>query len=178
MNPLRWHLIRWRYRRHGQALDGAPDDEIWYFAFGSNMNPAVLAERRGIRPSEWRAGRLEGYRLRFNLDGRPPGRSAPANIEPDPGAELWGVLYRMTLADLVRIDASEGVPRRGRYHHLHVEIEDAAGGRLPAVTYMAPGNAEDGRPSLRYLTLLRDGARAHGLPTHYIRFLDAVRHAE
>ena len=47
---------------------------------------------------------------------------------------------------------------------------DAAGNRVH-------GKAVDGRPSLRYLRLLRDGARAHGLPPHYIRFLESVEHA-
>jgi gamma-glutamylcyclotransferase len=45
------------------------------------------------------------------------------------------------------------------------------------VTYIAQGMEVDGRPSLRYITLLRDGARAHGLPEHYIRFLEDVEHA-
>jgi hypothetical protein len=45
------------------------------------------------------------------------------------------------------------------------------------LTYVAEGKEDDGYPSLRYLTLLRDGARAHGLPEHYIRFLEQVEHA-
>ena len=39
---------------------------------------------------------------------------------------------------------------------------------------MAQGNEVDGNPSLRYITLLRDGARAHGLPETHIRFLESV----
>jgi gamma-glutamylcyclotransferase len=46
------------------------------------------------------------------------------------------------------------------------------------VTYIAEGREVDGKPSLRYLALLREGARAHRLPEHWIRFLDSVRHAE
>jgi len=46
------------------------------------------------------------------------------------------------------------------------------------MTYIADGNETDGHPSLRYITLLRDGARAHGLPSHYLRFLDDVQAAE
>jgi hypothetical protein len=42
---------------------------------------------------------------------------------------------------------------------------------------MAEGKDFDGKPSLRYVTLLREGARAHGLPVHYIRFLESVEHA-
>ena len=51
------------------------------------------------------------------------------------------------------------------------------GHTLRTVTYIAAGNKDDGRPSLRYLTLLREGARAHGLPEHYISFLEQVEHA-
>ena len=88
------------------------------------------------------------------------------------------MLYRITRADLVHLDSTEGVPRRRRYRHLHAEGRDLDGNVLPLVTYIADGNEVDGAPSLRYLTLLRDGARAHGLPDHYIRFLDGVKHAE
>lgn len=35
----------------------------------------------------------------------------------------------------------------------------------------------DGNPSLCYLTLLREGARAHGLPRHWIAFLEKMEHA-
>ncbi len=141
------------------------------------MHDAAFRERRGMHPLEWRAGRLAGYRLRFNLDGRPRGRAAPANIEPDPGSEVWGVLYRITRAGLLHLDSTEGVPG-GRYRHLWAEAEDAGGLAVRAVTYIADGKPEDGNPSLRYITLLRDGARAHGLPGHWRRFLDGVRHAE
>jgi hypothetical protein len=43
---------------------------------------------------------------------------------------------------------------------------------------MAPGKEVDGKPSLRYITLLREGARTHALPETYIRFLDGVEHAQ
>lgn len=178
MNPLAWQLARLRYRYYGAVLVGRPDDHVWHLAFGSNMSEEVFCGRRGLRPLESRAGCLPGYRLRFNLDGRPLGRAAPANLFPDPGAEVWGVLYRIRRAGLVHLDSTEGVPRRRRYRHLHAEGRDLDGNVLPLVTYIADGNELDGAPSLRYLTLLRDGARAHGLPDHYIRFLDGVKHAE
>jgi hypothetical protein len=41
---------------------------------------------------------------------------------------------------------------------------------------MAQGQEADGKPSLRYITLLREGVRAHGLPEQYIRFLENVEH--
>ena len=172
-----WWISRLRYRLHGIRLAGNSTDLLWYFAFGANMNDSAFIQRRGMRPLAWRVGKLEGYRLRFNLEGRPIGKAAPANIVPDAAADVWGVLYQITQATMVRLDASEGVPGR-RYRHLWMEVEDTGGERLTAMTYIAEGKETDGNPSLRYITLLREGARAHGLPLHYIRFLESVKHAE
>ena len=171
-----WILSRLYYPLHGARLSGRPNDEIWYFAYGANMHETTFRVRRGIQPFECRPGRIRGYRLRFNLEGRPRGRAAPANLGCDPDAEVWGVLYRITRLALVRLDSTEGVPGRG-YRHIVVEAEDTNGRLLHAVAYMAQGQEIDGKPSHRYITLLRDGARAHGLPEHYIRFLESVGHA-
>ncbi|MFY9317481.1 MAG: gamma-glutamylcyclotransferase [Burkholderiales bacterium] len=84
------------------------------------------------------------------------------------------MLYRLTRHQLVQLDATEGT----RYRHVWARGEDQDGRQLEAVTYLAKGNEKDGSPSLRYITLLRDGARAHGLPEHWIRKLEEVRHAE
>jgi hypothetical protein len=43
---------------------------------------------------------------------------------------------------------------------------------------MAQGKEVDGNPSLRYITLLRDGARARSLPETHIWFLESVEHAQ
>ena len=42
---------------------------------------------------------------------------------------------------------------------------------------MAPGSEIDGKPSLCYITLSRDGAHTNGLPAHYPRYLESVEHA-
>lgn len=172
-----WTLTRLLYAVWGVPFTGRPNDKVWYFAFGANMHDSAFRARRGMRPLAWQPGRLRGYRLRFNLEGRPKGKAAPANLSADPQAEVWGVLYQLTRRDLLQLDASEGVPGR-RYRPLWVEAETGDGRPLQAVTYIARGKATDGRPSLRYLTLLRNGARAHGLPEQWLRFLDGLKHAE
>jgi gamma-glutamylcyclotransferase (GGCT)/AIG2-like uncharacterized protein YtfP len=141
------------------------------------MHDSAFRVRRRIQPLEHRSGRIEGYRLRFNLEGRPRGKAAPANLHPDLHAEVWGVLYRITRRDLIRLDSTEGVPGRG-YRHVEIEAEDRDGRVIPAVTYIAQGKDVDGKPSLRYITLLREGARTHKLPETYIRFLDGVEHVQ
>lgn len=172
-----WVLSRFYYRVHGLHLTGRPSDEVWYLAYGANMHDSAFRERRGMRALECRPGRIKGYRLRFNLEGRPIGKAAPANICPDPDAEVWGVLYRITRRDLLHLDSTEGVPGR-RYRPIWLAAEDIAGHPLTTVTYIAQGKETDGNPSLRYITLLRDGARAHGLPEQWVHFLESVRSAE
>ena len=172
-----WPLARLWYRAWGLTLDDHPDDAVWYFAYGANMHDSAFRERRRMRPGASNAGRIIGYRLRFNLEGRPKGRAAPANISLDGDAEVWGVLYRISRRELVRLNASEGIPG-WRYRPLWLAAEDISGRPLKAVTYVADGKEADGNPSLRYITLLREGARAHGLPNHWITFLESIQHAE
>ena len=172
-----WPLARMWYRAWGLTLDGKPHEDVWYFAYGANMHDSAFRDRRKMAPLEWRAGRVRGYKLRFNLDGRPRGRAAPANISEHPAHEVWGVLYRITRRDLVRLNASEGIPG-WRYRPVELMAEDRDGNSLPAMAYIAEGNEEDGNPSLRYITLLREGALKHRLPDHWIVHLDAVDHAE
>lgn len=80
------------------------------------MHDATFRVRRGIEPREFCRARVSGYRLRFNLEGRPTGRAAPANLFPDPAAEVWGVAYRIARRDLMRLDSTEGVPGHGYCH--------------------------------------------------------------
>src|SRR5215831_5450520 len=140
-----WLVSRIYYPLRGVRLVGRPAEEIWYFAYGANMHDRAFRIRRGIRALECRPARVEGFRLRFNLEGRPRGKSAPANLARDPDAEVWGVLYRITRRDLLRLDSTEGVPGQG-YRHIEIEAQDADGRLLRAVAYMAPGNETDGKP--------------------------------
>ena len=172
-----WMLSKAYYLLHGLRIPGRSGEHVWHFAYGANMNDGVFRGRRKMRPLEWRAGRVAGYRLRFNLEGRPKGKAAPANLSPDRDAEVWGVFYRITRADLVYLDFTEGVPG-SRYRQVVVEGEDIDGERLSAVTYVADGKKTDGNPSLRYITLIREGALEHKLPDHYLLLLDRIEHAE
>jgi gamma-glutamylcyclotransferase len=170
-------VSRWHYRRHGLVLEGRPSDEIWYFAYGSNMHEGTFVHRRGIKPLEHRVGRVRGYRLRFNLEGRPKGKAAPANICLDADHEVWGVLYKITRRDLLRLDSTEGVPGHG-YRPTWLNASDKDGNQVLAITYVAKGKETDGNPSHRYISLLREGARFHRLPEHWVQLLESVKHAE
>ena len=82
-------------------------DGIWNFAYGGNMNPSVLSERRRISPLESVAGRLKDYRLAFNTRGFPWIEPVFANVEYAPGEYVHGVLHRLTEEQFARLDRYE-----------------------------------------------------------------------
>jgi len=148
------------------------DETLWYFAYGSNLDPGTFLGRRRMQPLETRVGRLEGFALRFDLPVG-PGERGVANVVPLAGSGVWGVVYRLTSEDADRLDRSEGV-QHGAYVRLGVEVRDLAGGAVNAFTYHSQRGREDRKPSRRYLGLLLAGARHHGLPDEWVTLLRAL----
>jgi len=151
------------------------EEPLWYFAYGSNMSPAIFTERRGIRPLAVRWGWLDGYRLCFDLPIG-SGERACANITRDGSARVAGVLYAITAADAEHLDRTEGVPQ-GVYARVAVAVEVDGGERVPAFTYESALRQPGRRPSARYLGLLLDGARAQTLPAEYRTWLEGFDRA-
>lgn len=144
----------------------------WYFAYGSNMSRETFLNQRAMRPLATRVGRLDGYRLCFNIPVG-PGERAVANLESDAGAHTWGVLHLLSPDDFTRLDNSEGVPA-GLYRHVAVDVLADGTEPLAARTYQSSLIAPGRKPSVRYMSLLLNGAREHGLPAAYIDLLEAV----
>jgi hypothetical protein len=47
-----WALSWCLYRLSGIRLVGSPDERVWYFAYGANMNDSVFRGWRGMSPLE------------------------------------------------------------------------------------------------------------------------------
>ena len=153
------------------TLDAPPSETIWYFSYGSNMHREIFASRRAMRPLATCCGHLENYRLCFNLPiGK--GERGVANVEPETGARVCGVLYLLPPAEFDRLDRTEGV-HFGAYDRIPVEVVTAGGERVGAFTYRSGRTREGRKPSPRYMGLLLDGARQHGLPAEYVGFLES-----
>jgi len=165
----------------GGGRDGAPtnrdateiarkQEEIWNFAYGGNMDPRVLSERRRIDPLESVAGCLKDYRLAFNTRGFPWIEPAFANVERASGACVHGVLHRLTREQFSLLDRYEwgGVA----YRHLELDVAAYDGREIRALVYSARYVSREKSPSCRYLTFLREGARHYRLDDDYIRMLD------
>ena len=101
--------------------------------------------------------RLPGYRFII-------ARAGYASLEPDPAADVHGVLWNLTREDVEALDAFEGVAE-GLYRKVIFSID---GG--PALIYL-PADRARGKPEAGYLAGVVAAARGHGLPDDYIKEL-------
>lgn len=128
----------------------------YYFAYGSNMNPARM-QARGLLVEEAMAGHLPGFALCFNKRAHDhPGR-AYANIRHQAGAVVEGVLYRLASeSEICKMDPFEGTPV---YYSRERMAVHTARGLIAAWVYVAnPAWREDGlAPSRVYLAHLLAG---------------------
>lgn len=146
----------------------------WYFAYGSNMQSATLRGRRGIEYRRALPGRVSGWRLVLDKPPLFPVGGAYANIVADPTAEVLGVLYEIAAADLEHIDLSEAVPL-GNYRRISVVAQALqAGDTVDAHTLTSELRDPALQPTTRYMSLLIEGAREHGLPVDYVDYLRTV----
>jgi hypothetical protein len=145
----------------------------WNFAYGSNMHPERLRGRADITPKRCAPAVLRDWRLAFNLaTGLQLVEPAMANIMPASGEEVHGVALAMSLDELMRLQQSEGGPHF--YDLVDVEVETYDGEPIVATAFVAREEVTRNEvpPSVRYLRLIRDGARHHGLDEAYRAFLE------
>jgi gamma-glutamylcyclotransferase (GGCT)/AIG2-like uncharacterized protein YtfP len=143
--------------------------QVWYFAYGSNLDPRTFLGRRRMRPAAVRTARLRGYRLVFDLPIG-PGERAVANVEPHPDSLIHGVAYQLSVEQAAFLDQSEGVPQ-GAYRRIEVDLELGDDSSLRAFTYESSRRTGGRKPSRRYLGLLLHGAQHHGLAPEWIAWL-------
>ena len=125
----------------------------YYFAYGSNMNPARLRGRCVSFRSHMHAV-LKGYGLRFNKVAKDDPRAGYANVVPEPNGAVEGVLYELSDGGIERLDHCEGCPCHYRRMSIEVELDD--GRAVNALIYVAqPGMIRDGlKPKKEYLAHL------------------------
>jgi gamma-glutamylcyclotransferase len=149
---------------------------VWYFAYGSNMNPARLSDQRlkerAVQMGPRIGGRLDGWRLTFNKVARSPAGAAAGNIVEAPGETVHGTLNEMPDAGLEVLDIWEGVAG-GHYERRTVPVVRAdTGEAVDAVVYIALKVGEGLRPTREYLGHLLAGRDL--LPADYWERLNAT----
>ena len=146
-------------------LPATSSTDVTYFGYGSNMNPHAM---RAVCPAARALGvaHVHGFRLVFRR---------VISAEPAEPAELTGVLWMISLAELARLDAHEDYPRL--YDRVLVEARDERGNRHePWMYVMRPRQVPIAPPEANYLELVMAGARHWNLPTSEIA--EAAREAQ
>jgi len=149
---------------------------LWYFAYGSNMASSTLRGRRGIDYARALPARAIGWQLVVDKPPLLPVGESFANIIPCQGAEVLGVVFEVTAADLAHIDFSEGV-LIGNYQRVTIEVAPLApsdGAPRQAFSLTSDRHDPSLLPSRRYMDLLIAGAVEHGLPDLYVDSLRRI----
>jgi gamma-glutamylcyclotransferase (GGCT)/AIG2-like uncharacterized protein YtfP len=134
-----------------------------YAAYGSNMDPAQMAERCPHSPQRG-TGWLEGWRLTFG--GEDIGwEGALATVVEDAGQRVFVVLYEISEHDEQVLDRWDGATL-GYYDKIRVRVA-TRDGDVVAWLYVLHAY-EGGLPSARYLGIMSDAAEVAGAPADYV----------
>ena len=137
-----------------------------YAAYGSNMDPAQMAERCPHSPQRG-TGWLEGWRLTFG--GEDIGwEGALATVVEEAGQRVFVVLYEISEHDEQSLDRWDGATL-GYYDKIRVRVA-TLDGDLVAWLYVLDAY-EGGLPSARYLGIVSDAAEVAGAPADYVAWL-------
>jgi hypothetical protein len=137
-----------------------------YAAYGSNMDPALMAERAPHSPRAG-TGWLEGWRLTFGGEDI-SWEGALGTVVEDSAERVFVVLYDLSELDEQSLDRWDGATI-DFYRTLRVRVATEAGD-VRAWLYVL--NAyEGGLPSARYLGMMADSAEVAGAPTDYVAWL-------
>lgn len=130
------------------------EDEVWYFAYGSNLNIGQMMTRIGEWTTSQRA-LVYGYRLAFNVQSRRWG-GFTANIirTTNPDDKVYGAIYRIIREKLDVLTSYEGVAP--------VDIVvDADGQRIAAKVYIFETLKKSGKPPENYVNVMLLGLKQH-----------------
>lgn len=150
--------------------------DIWYFAYGSNMDRARLETARlipeGLQVKERVLGFVAGWQLVFDKPWDRFSGGGAANIRPHAQADIYGTLNLMDARGLDVLDRYEGVAG-GHYRRAPLRvIRPLFGDEVDTVVYLADGELDSSlKPPRFYLDHLLAGRDL--LPDHYVARLEA-----
>jgi gamma-glutamylcyclotransferase (GGCT)/AIG2-like uncharacterized protein YtfP len=143
---------------------------VYYFAYGSNMNWPQM-QRRCPSSRFVCVGRLIDYQFSITRHSRLRD-CGTANIFPDAGKEVWGIVYDICDKDLAILDGFEDGYRR---EILPVHLCENGRQPLGALVYVAPIEENVPRPNAEYRRLIIEGAKYWQLPASYVALLEAIQ---
>jgi gamma-glutamylcyclotransferase (GGCT)/AIG2-like uncharacterized protein YtfP len=123
-----------------------------YFAYGMNTNIMSMAQRC---PAAVPMGHaiIENYRFRFAVH---------ADIVPEHGAYVDGVLWEVTDTCVESLDQTEGYPF---YYDKRIVTANHNGKDMDTLVYVMVPNHPDSEPGKTYYQMCTEGYLENGIPT-------------
>jgi len=146
----------------------SPNNNHWYFAYGSNMSTQQMLKRTGSIP-ESHIVRLDGYRLAFRKFCQTD--EVYADVLPDASKSVLGIAYQCSPQLFERLDIFEGVAE-GCYRRESVQVRvQETNECLDAVVYRGSTafSEIESQPSQEYLDRILAGLRDHHIDSKYVQ---------
>jgi gamma-glutamylcyclotransferase (GGCT)/AIG2-like uncharacterized protein YtfP len=135
-----------------------------YFAYGSNLDLSQM-EKRCPTSELISKGLLSDYRLTFNTYSTGWGGGV-ADVIQDKGSNVWGLVFKLSDADLERLDRYEGYhkDRTSLYKRWKTMINTPKGHISDVWVYTVVEKQKFVQPTLEYLQIIKDAAARWDFP--------------
>jgi gamma-glutamylcyclotransferase len=151
-------------------------ETMLYFAYGSNMCTERLRAADRVPSAEPQGkAKLAEHVLRVHkLSKKDCSAKADAYHTGDPNDTVWGVMFRVDVAEKPKLDRAEGLGHG--YEEKNITVTDANGNEHRAVIYFAEASYIQSAllPYTWYKRFVVEGAKQHSLPTDYIARIEAM----
>lgn len=143
---------------------------MYYFAYGSNMNWKQM-QRRCPSSKFFCVARLPDYRFAIARHSQLR-QCGTANIFPQTGLEVWGIVYDVSDQDLITLDSYEDGYRREK-----VLVFQRGDGHHPIEVLIYIAEKEDNAPlaNAEYKRLIVEGAKHWNVPDSYRLVLEEIK---
>ena len=173
-------------------FEGLGSVRVCYFAYGSNLDESVLKKRTKTSDSERIPSipaTLDGYRLAFNSPQLLMGPAFASVMTSSRENRVHGSVYEINLNQYAWLLLTEGVPLTYKIQPVELEpysnysdsvlvksngIRRGSIFKIPAFTLLGTSEGPDRSPSKRYMSIVKKGARKHGLDEDYLNYLEGI----
>lgn len=150
------------------------DENLPYFAFGSNLDKGQMYERCPAHKPIG-AACLKDHTLWFPRFSK-TWRGGGASLKAAKGKVVWGYLFALSANDWAQLDSAEGFKPDGTGAHTkqRLSVVNERKQEVVAIAYVARIETET-EPTERYMETIICGAKERGLPGEWIAFLETFR---
>ena len=139
---------------------GFAADQMYYFAYGSNLNRKQMLRRCPDAKPKFKAT-LPDHKLLFAGRSREWSDGGVASVTPCIGEEVVGAIYEISEECRKSLDRYEGYPNV--YDRITVTVVTESDKPVEAMTYVMVRQSDETRPAQEYLDAIRDGYEDWGI---------------